>query len=239
MCPRGSASTAALGVAILLGGWSCGGGSPGGGSPSPQDHNATATTRTAAPQRLVALPRAAIRRCASLGSRRDVPVRCPTRLPDAQWRVRYQTLERGRRAYLTDFRAPNTANGLAHHVLAGGRVGKFPLRARRREWPAALPLARDLGLLGAKQGRSGRWKPVRLQVVRSSHVHRRQALLLRAAEFPNGGIHGGHLGVIWNEGRNGYTLTIHFSPDAHVPPSLQEQLLLDAAAAMSRFRAEG
>jgi hypothetical protein len=230
----GRTSTAALAVAAVLGGWSCGG-----GSPSPRGHDTTAGAPTAAPERLVAMPHAAIRRCAALGPRRDVPVRCPTRLPDAQWRLRYQTLERGRRAYLADFRTRSSTKGLAYHALAGGRVGRFPLRVRRGAWPAALPLARDLGLLGARQDRRGRWHPVRLEVVRSARVRSSRALVIRAAEFPDGGIHGGHLGVVWNEGRSGYTLTIHFSPDAHLTPALQEDLVLDSATAMSRFRAAG
>jgi hypothetical protein len=77
---------------------------------------------------------------------------------------------------------------------------------------------------------------VRLDVVGRSHVGRSRALVLRAADFPDGGIHGGHLGVIWNEAGSGYTLTIHFSPKAHLAPALQQKLLLESAAAMGRFR---
>lgn len=146
---------------------------------------------TAPAVELVALPRTATKRCAEFGPRRDVPVLCPTRLPDGDWRLRYQSLEHNRRAYLPDFRTRDAGAGIAHHVLAGGRQGKFPLHTWRGKWLPTLPLARDLQLVGSTEGRrAGRWKPLRLDVGRQSRVAGRSALILRAADFPDGGIHG-------------------------------------------------
>jgi hypothetical protein len=37
------------------------------------------------------------------------------------------------------------------------------------------------------------------------------ALLLQAPEFPAGGVHAGHLVIVWNHGGNGYLASEHFA----------------------------
>jgi hypothetical protein len=102
-----------------------------------------------------------------------------------------------------------------------------------------MPLARDLGLPGALPLRPGqttrdqRW--VRLAATRSPRlrVAGHPALLLRAAAYPRGGLHGGHVGVIWNQDGAGYALTLHY-PGAHDDGELPHVLqVLRAARAMS------
>ena len=175
-------------------------------------------------------PPAAVARCEALANSRDIRVLCPTRLPRAGWAVRYRSLERGRLAYLTDFQA----DGGRHHALAGGRNERFDLKTKGGQWPVRVPpigqacCARpyDLGLIGAREtSRVGVYAAVRLKVRGRVSIAGRRGLLLEAAGYPNGGIHGGHLVAVWNQRGHGYVLSIH---DA------REDDLLEAAAAMSR-----
>jgi len=189
---------------------------------------------------LEALPASAVARCAALAPRRDIPVLCPARLPAARWYVRYQTLRSGRAEYLTNLDTKPSLSGDPFHVLAGGRRGRFSLRTDRGRWPANEDLERDLGLVGAaprKPGRPGDTKarPVRPTVRHRAAVDRHPALLLQVAGYPNGGVHGGHLAVVWNQGRSGSALSVHFADRSVRPRVEQEALLLASAAAMSRF----
>lgn len=190
---------------------------------------------------LEALPASAVARCAALTARRDVPVLCPARLPAARWYVRYQTLRGGRAEYLTNLDTKPSLSGDPFHVLAGGRRGRFSLATAGSKWPVDTDLERDLGLVGAlplKPGQPGDTKarPVRLTLLRRAAVNRHRALLLQVAGYPKGGVHGGHLAVVWNQGRDGYALSLHFAERSVRPRSEQEALLLASAAAMSRFR---
>jgi hypothetical protein len=138
-----------------------------------------------------------------------VPVLCPPSLPGGGWTVEHRTLRQGRCEYLIDLiRAARTG---PYHALIGGRCGAFPLRVVDGEWPAAARLPRDLGLVGSLPLEPGQRvaPPVRLRVLRRVEVDGEPGLLVRAREFPAGGVHGGHVGVVWNRGGSGYTLTIH------------------------------
>jgi hypothetical protein len=236
-------------VVVLIAAGTAAGCGGGGGSRAAK----TGTSRTAAPptpdEQLVALPRSAVRRCAALATRRDVPVLCPTRLPQARWFVRYQTLANRRSEYLTDLETKPHGSGDPFHVLAGGRRGRFSLKTTADgHWPVDAPVPsstccatpRDLGLIGAKRATApGTWEPVRLKLRRSTSVARHPALLLVVAGYPDGGIHGGHLAVVWNQGDNGYVLSMHFAEHSKYTPREQEALLLNAATAMSGFAAPG
>lgn len=188
--------------------------------------------------RLVALPNTAVKRCAALAPRRSIPVLCPTRLPTARWYVRYQTLRSGRFEYLTNLDTKPAGSGDPFHVLAGGRRGRFSLKSIAGRWPVDADLSRDLGLVGTKPLKPGqRWdeQPVRLKLRRHAKVTRHPALLLKVADYPDGGVHGGHLAVVWNQGRNGYALSLHFAERSKRKRAEQEAVLLEAATAMSRF----
>src|SRR5919109_1649239 len=106
------------------------------------DPRAGTASRPASAGKLIPVPHSAVRRCMALASRREGPVRCPTWLPEAKWRIRYATIESGSQAYLSDFRTSDPAEGLAFHVLAGGRTGPFSLRVTDGgEWPVKVPAA--------------------------------------------------------------------------------------------------
>lgn len=196
-----------------------------------------------ADSRLVAMPDSAVRRCAELAPRRAIPVLCPTRLPAARWYVRYQTLRSGRLEYLTNLDTKPSLSGDPFHVLAGGRRGRFSLRTVAGRWPVDADLDRDLGLVGALPLKPGQrhdaQQPVRPALLRRVTVNRHPALLLQVEEYPRGGIHGGHLSVVWNQRRAGYTLSLHFADRSPRPRAEQEAVLIAAAAAMSRFGSAG
>lgn len=192
--------------------------------------------------RLVRLPEGVVRRCAALAPRRAIPVLCPTRLPRAHWYVRYQTLRDGRSEYLTSLDTTPAGSGDPFHVLAGGRRGRFSLKVIRGSWPVDADLARGLGLVGAKPLKPGQrhdeQRAVRLKLVRTVKVAGHPALLLKVADYPDGGVHGGHLAVVWNQGRDGYVLSLHFAERSPLKRTEQDAVLLGAVTAMSHFSAD-
>jgi hypothetical protein len=72
-----------------------------------------------------------------------------------------------------------------------------------------------------------------MTVMRHAMVQSRPALLLQAAPNPDGGIHGGHLVVVWNQGHRGYVFSIH---TAHPVPVTQRDQAVALAAAESMAR---
>ena len=171
-----------------------------------------------------------------------MPVLCPTRLPTARWYARYQTLRGGRSEYLTNLDTTPAGSADPFHLLAGGRRGRFSLKSIAGRWPADADLSRDLGLVGATPLKPGqRWdeqRPVRPKLPRDVKVARHPALLLKVADYPDGGVHGGHLVVVWNQGWNGYVLSLHFAEWSERKRAEQEAVLLEAATTMSRFGAD-
>lgn len=102
-------------------------------------------------------------------------------------------------------------------------------------------MERDLSLMphgSLKPGEGAEdLKRKRVSAVRSATVKQQPALLLEPAGYPTGGIHGGHLAVIWNQEGNAYALSMHFAEDNRWSADEREQVLLEAASAMSRFDA--
>jgi hypothetical protein len=172
-----------------------------------------------------------------------MPVLCPTRLPNARRFARYQTLADNRSEYLTDLQG----SGDPFHVLAGGRLGRFSLATTTDgQWPVEVPAPsatccaaqRDLGLIGARPSKKAdTWESVRLRLVRRATVAQQDALVLKAADYPDGGVHGGHLIVIWNQGNNGYGLSMHFNASSQRTRDEQVAVLVQAATVMSEFPA--
>ncbi|WP_028060509.1 hypothetical protein [Candidatus Solirubrobacter pratensis] len=126
------------------------------------------------------------------------------------------------------------------HVLVGGRLARFSLETTQEAmWPVHVPAPSetccatpgDLGLVGAQPGqRPGTFTPVRLKLVRRATVATHPALVLKAQGFPTGGIHGGHVIVVWNQHGHGYVLSMH----AHDADQTQQAVALWMADGMSR-----
>lgn len=203
----------------------------------------TATTSTG-PQRsatvtLQPTPTTITTACRRLAASRMLPVLCPTRLPEGRWFVNHRTLRNGRCAYLLDLNTHPFGQNIPFHALAGGRCGLWPLTTRSGRWPARGALTNDLGLIGAKPLRPGQPStttptPVPPRVLRRVDVNGHHGLLLQEAVYPNGGVHGGHLAVIWNQDGNGYVLSLHFTESPRAPTSSWQQIVIDTADTMSR-----
>lgn len=150
--------------------------------------------------------------CRHLGAKHaDLTILCPARLPDGSqapsgsrrgsWRV----LTDRRCAYLVELEA-------GQHVMYGGRCrGWGPTEHGR--WPAHPNLKDYLGLVGVRSEVPGeaRQQP-ELELPSSAgrvRVRGRNGLVLRVAPYPDGGIHGGHVALIWNEHGHGYMVSAH------------------------------
>ncbi len=177
--------------------------------------------------------------CRRLAASRMLPVLCPTRLPEGRWLVNHRTLRGGRCAYLLDLDTRPLGQSIPFHALAGGRCGPWPLTTRGGRWPTRAPVSSDLGLIGAKPLRPGQPSttaptPVPPRVLRRIDVDGHRGLVLQEAAYPNGGVHGGHLAVIWNQDGNGYVLSLHFTESPRAPTSSWQQIVIGTADAMSR-----
>jgi hypothetical protein len=104
------------------------------------------------------------------------------------------------------------------HVVFGGQRAPFSLvGSTGQTWP--LPgqpaPARQLGLPRLVTtplnggGTSIDVRPAR--ILRRAAIRGRDALVLVASPFPDGGFMGGHLIILWNRRRHGYMLSFHFA----------------------------
>jgi hypothetical protein len=211
-----------LGAVAVAAAASCGGGS--GAPPPPSDTI-----------RLHALPRSAVAKCRSLQPSRTIAVRCPVELPGRGWYVRYRSLVGATNRYLCDLRTHAAGRGGIDHALAGGVRGELSLATAGGRWPAR-PRRHDPLLLVGTHVIEGtrREQPVPLDVVGPGEVRGAPALIVRAAGYPDGGVHGGHLAVIWNETGVGRVLSIHFKGRDPARDPARKATLLRAAAAMAQ-----
>ena len=185
-----------------------------------------------------AAPAAVVTACRLLARSRTLAVLCPMRLPKGRWAVSHRTLRNGRCAYLLDLNTRPFGQNIPFPGLAGGRCGQWPLTIRSGHRPADPALANDLGLIGAKPLRPGQPgdttpTPVPPRVLRRIDIAGHHGLLLQEAGYPSGGVHGGHIAAIWNQGGDGYVLSLHFTEQPHAI-TIWQQMVIDAAEAMSR-----
>ena len=135
--------------------------------------------------------------------------------------------------------------GAVFHLLFGGTCRPWSLRTRGGRWPVDAAAARageDLRLVGITSevpgdpGAGG--KRVGLRVLKRTRIGSAPALVLRNPPYPVGGIHGGHLSVVWNAGGAGYAVSGHAvasrdRPDAAPGP----EALMRAALTLLRVAA--
>jgi hypothetical protein len=113
--------------------------------------------------------------------------------------------------YLVNLQARDHGGGARpSHLLLGGTCAPLPLRAGRDgRWPAPLP--RSLRLVANPPLESGRLPRVsRPRVLRRVTVRGAPGLLLRNEPGTEGGLHGGHHSLVWNEDGAGYGVSLHF-----------------------------
>lgn len=156
------------------------------------------------------------------------PVACPTEWPDtgrsAKVRLR---LFGGDVAYLLEAQAGFGSRSPVFHVLFGGQRKPFPagfegggkqLRVTTRR--VVTPYyASPRG--GRVLGTSVVERPARR--VGATRVHGQPAAIMKAPPYPQGGIHGGHSIVMWNENGHGYLVSTHSetSPRAATRTAIQ------------------
>ena len=106
--------------------------------------------------------------------------------------------------------------GAVFHLLVGGTCRPWSLRTRAGRWPAdraAVGGGLDLRLVGTTSLVPGQTEAdrerVALRVLQRARVGSAPALVLRNPPYPVGGIHGGHVSVIWNAGGAGYVVSGH------------------------------
>jgi hypothetical protein len=130
---------------------------------------------------------------------------------------------------------------LPFHFIVAGRCRPFSLAVRPDgRWPVR-PNKRDyLSLVGERSLRPGASSaPLELPlVIGQETVDGKPALLCRIAPYPNGGLHGGHYALIWNDGGDGYVVSMHYGrgDSARAPTSQNIRDLRRAARSMADVR---
>jgi hypothetical protein len=156
---------------------------------------------------LAPAPRVVVSFCKK--TRKPVPVLCPTvfprRAPPAPPPDRRDLSGRdftpSRYAgYLVNFNDPRARTRDLGHVVLAAQPRRFSLDgAPGADWPRAGQRPDAEMRIGAAG-----------TVVRRTAVHGRPAIVVRSKPYPAGGIHGGHVVVAWNEGGDGYLVSLHY-----------------------------
>lgn len=148
--------------------------------------------------RLASTPQELVEACDRLATRKHVRVLCPHKLPvsPAGGTVRPgRPLCRPSRTYMVEYRVSARDGAYAGRVLVGAGLRSFRLddRAPGDAWikPDGVPPALRLRPGGT--------------VIARATVHKRPALVVAA---PAGGLHGGHVLVLWNEDGHGYLVSV-------------------------------
>lgn len=128
---------------------------------------------------------------------------CPSTFPRPGGFERARQFERERCHSLVNYEPRDVRGPGVFHLIVAARCGALSLRARAGRWPATYPARRDMRLLGVPEPQG------RLVVLRRTTVRGRPALLLRNPPYPAGGIHGGHLTVLFVRGDSSYAVTGH------------------------------
>jgi hypothetical protein len=154
------------------------------------------------------------------------PVACPT-----EWPATGRPSKVGLRlfgsdtGYLLEAQTGFGSHSPVFHVLLGGQDQPFPpgfegggkqLRVTTRRVTTPIHKGGEAtGRLFVVE------RPTRR--VGTTRIHRQPAAILRAPPYPQGGIHGGHSIVMWNENGHGYLVSAHSetSPRAATRTAIQ------------------
>jgi hypothetical protein len=173
---------------------------------------------------LPAAPPAITKVCAEAAPRAAFPVLCPARWPPPAGRgaPKPRAFEKASDVYLID-----VANGFGRrgghvfHLLVGGQRRPFG------RWPAGVDP--DLRITTRKVLTTDRAGVLYLPARRiaTARVHGVKATVLREPPYPQGGLHGGHVVVLWSEDGHGYLVSVHGE-------RLPRRALVSIALAMAR-----
>lgn len=160
--------------------------------------------------------------------------------PPALVEVRHGDLAPEPCAYLVnlDTRRRDPRDARPFHVLIGGSCEPFALSADSGRWavdpPASLRLVSSPPLVLGQPPRL-----TRPYVLARRRVRGHPALLLRSDPFPEGGLHGGHYTLVWNEDGRGYAVGVHYASGDRTRAPRPDQIAALARLATSMRRVSG
>jgi hypothetical protein len=158
---------------------------------------------------LPAAPRSIAAGCHHVAESSAFPVLCPVTWPRHRGpgQPKLQFLENAADAYLID-----VSNGFSprgpdvFHLLLGGQ--RDPVGPGVTGINPALRLTTRRITTPMKGG--GEFvQALPSRRVGSATVHGHRAAVLREPPYPQGGIHGGHVVIVWNQDRHGYIVSAH------------------------------
>jgi hypothetical protein len=166
-------------------------------------------------------PTAVLHVCAERAHMQTFPVACPTRYPQAKRSHIAATgaVLRGPSFYWASFNdAAGFPDGDQGHLILGGQRLPFSLTGTPGQtWPRPgqprpvrqLPLPRLL----TTPMQNGKTYIAQLpaRVITHDALNGTPALVLTAPAYPEGGLSGGHLIILWNTRGHGYFISIHFA----------------------------
>ena len=120
--------------------------------------------------------------------------------------------------YLLSANDPAFGGDDAGHLILGAQPRRITTRGRiGQAWPVRgeRPPDPELKLSGGS-------------LIRRAAVGSADAIVVRAAPYPAGGVHGGHLVLLWNAGGRGQLVSLHFT-DAERPTRYPERARIEAA----------
>jgi hypothetical protein len=147
--------------------------------------------------------------CQNAAKASAFPVLCPATWPRHRGpgQPKLQFLQNTADAYLID-----ASNGFRRrgphvfHVVLGGQ--RRPFRAVPTGIDPALRVTTRRVTIPMKGG--GEFvQALPIRRVGTATVHDKRAALLRAPRYPQGGIHGGHVIILWNQDGHGYLVSAH------------------------------
>ncbi len=209
------------------------------GAAEPQPRGGSATDTRVASARFA-------HACAKDAGSVSVGVLCPTRLPAGGFESP-RSYGDAPCTYLIDLepRGMLERAGEVFHLLFGGTCEPWSLDTRDGRWPAGLDGARagdDLRLIGTTSLTPGQTEAdrrrVRLRVLRRARIGPNPALVVRNPPYPAGGIHGGHISIVWNASGAGYVVTGHAAASAERPDgnpgAITQERALETLIAVAR-----
>lgn len=191
---------------------------------SPDGDGETATTVGA---RLPGAPTAITNACAQAAAHAAFAVQCPARWPSYRGRggPKARLFEKASDVYLVDVgNGFSRRGGHVFHLLLGGQRHSFG------RWPASVDpdlriTTRKVTIPQRGGGTSVSQLPARR--IATARVRGAQAVVMRAPPYPAGGLHGGHVVVLWSQDGHGYLVSVHGE-------RLSQRALVLIALAMAR-----
>jgi hypothetical protein len=212
---------AALAVLIALAAGGCGSG----GDDAPREERPAAT----GPR----IPAAMAATCEKIAGDSEIPVLCP---PPGEsggpLEIVHEDLDPEPCGYLVNLEAPvaeRDGPGPSHAVI-GGACLPLPVDVPAgRPWPPEPPSLRLVANPPLESGRQPRI--TRPDVLRPVEVRGQPGLLMQSKPGTEGGFHGSHYELVWNEGGAGYTVSLHWaSGDRGRPPAPEQVEILQGVA---------